>query len=106
MKAAVFHGQRDLQVDEVPEPETRPRSVKIEVSACGICGSDLHEYMAGPIFVPPSGSPHPITGEELPVVLGHEFGGRVGEGVSRVEVGDRVAVEPIFYCGECPFRDA
>lgn len=79
--------------------------MKIEVSWCGICGSDLHEYMAGPIFVPPSGSPHPLTGEEMPVVLGHEFGGQVvevGEGVSRVEVGDRIAVEPIFYCGECP----
>jgi (R,R)-butanediol dehydrogenase/meso-butanediol dehydrogenase/diacetyl reductase len=43
MKAAVFHGQRDLRVDDVPEPETRPGGVKIEVSACGICGSDLHE---------------------------------------------------------------
>jgi (R,R)-butanediol dehydrogenase/meso-butanediol dehydrogenase/diacetyl reductase len=105
MKAAVFHGQRDLRVDDVPEPESRPGGVKIEVSWCGICGSDLHEYTAGPIFVPPSGSPHPLTGEEMPVVLGHEFGGQVvevGEGVSRVEVGDRVAVEPIFYCGECP----
>ena len=105
MKAAVFHGQRGLRVDNVPEPESRPGGVKIEVSWCGICGSDLHEYMAGPIFAPPSGSPHPLTGEEMPVVLGHEFGGRaveVGEGVSRVEVGDRVAVEPIFYCWECP----
>ena len=43
MKAAVFHGQRDLRVDDVPEPETPPGSVKIEVSACEICGSDLHE---------------------------------------------------------------
>jgi (R,R)-butanediol dehydrogenase / meso-butanediol dehydrogenase / diacetyl reductase len=42
MKAAVFHGQRDLRVDDVPEPETRPGGVEIEVSACGICGSDLH----------------------------------------------------------------
>jgi (R,R)-butanediol dehydrogenase / meso-butanediol dehydrogenase / diacetyl reductase len=105
MKAAVFHDQRDLRVDDLPEPETSPGGVKIEVSWCGICGSDLHEYLAGPIFIPPSGSPHPLTGEELPVVLGHEFGGRVvevGDGVSRVEVGDRVAVEPIVYCGECP----
>jgi (R,R)-butanediol dehydrogenase / meso-butanediol dehydrogenase / diacetyl reductase len=105
MKAAVFHDQRDLRVDDLPEPETSPGGVKIEVSWCGICGSDLHEYLAGPIFIPPSGSPHPLTGEELPVVLGHEFGGRVvevGDGDSRVEVGDRVAVEPIVYCGECP----
>jgi (R,R)-butanediol dehydrogenase / meso-butanediol dehydrogenase / diacetyl reductase len=105
MRAAVFHGQRDLRVDDVPEPETRAGNVKIEVSWCGICGSDLHEYLAGPIFVPPAGSPHPLPGEEIPVVLGHEFWGRVvevGDGVSRVEVGERVAVEPIWYCGECP----
>ena len=105
MKAAVFHGQRDLRVDDVSEPETRSGSVKIEVGWCGICGSDLHEYMAGPIFVAPSGSPHPLMGEEMPVVLGHEFGGRlveVGDGASSIEVGDRVAVEPIWYCGECP----
>jgi (R,R)-butanediol dehydrogenase/meso-butanediol dehydrogenase/diacetyl reductase len=105
VRAAVFHDQRDLRVDDVPEPEIRPGDVKIEVSWCGICGSDLHEYLAGPIFIPPSGSPHPLTGEEIPVVLGHEFGGRVvevGDGVSRVEVGNRVAVEPVWYCGECP----
>jgi (R,R)-butanediol dehydrogenase / meso-butanediol dehydrogenase / diacetyl reductase len=105
MKAAVFHGQRDLRVDDVQELEIRPGSVKIEVGWCGICGSDLHEYLAGPIFAPPSGSPHPLTGEEMPIVLGHEFGGRVvevGDGVTRAEVGDRVAIEPIWYCGECP----
>jgi (R,R)-butanediol dehydrogenase/meso-butanediol dehydrogenase/diacetyl reductase len=77
MKAAVFHGKRDLRVDDVPEPESRPGGVKIEVSWCGICGSDLHEYTAGPIFVPTSGSPHPLTREEMPVVLWHEFGGQV-----------------------------
>jgi (R,R)-butanediol dehydrogenase / meso-butanediol dehydrogenase / diacetyl reductase len=49
MKAAVFHDQRDLRVDDVPEPETSPGGVKIEVGWCGICGSDLHEYLAGPI---------------------------------------------------------
>lgn len=41
----------------------------------------------------------------MPVVLGHEFGGRIVEvddGASRVEVGDRIAMEPVWYCGECP----
>jgi (R,R)-butanediol dehydrogenase / meso-butanediol dehydrogenase / diacetyl reductase len=50
MKAAVCQGQRDLRVDDVPEPESRPGGVKTEVSWCGICGSDLHEYMAGPVL--------------------------------------------------------
>ncbi|GAA2253746.1 2,3-butanediol dehydrogenase [Streptomyces ruber] len=64
---------------------------------CGILGTDLHEYMDGPIFVPPAGHPHPISGEEAPVTLGHEFSGTVaalGKGVTGPEVGERVVVEP------------
>lgn len=105
MKALLFYGQKDVRVQEVPEPRVRPGSVKVKVEWCGICGTDLHEYLGGPIFVPAPGNPHPLTGETLPVILGHEFAGQVvevGEGVTRVQVGDRVAVEPILCCGECP----
>lgn len=62
MKAAVFYGPRDVRLEDVQEPEIRPGSVKVKVDWCGICGTDLHEYLAGPIFIPPAGSPHPITG--------------------------------------------
>jgi (R,R)-butanediol dehydrogenase/meso-butanediol dehydrogenase/diacetyl reductase len=79
--------------------------VQIAVDWCGICGSDLHEFLEGPIFIPPKGSPHPITGAELPaVVMGHEFAGvvsGVGAEVTGVSEGDRVAVEPYYVCGEC-----
>ncbi len=77
--------------------------VKIKVEWCGICGSDLHEYVAGPIFIPQDAT-HPLTGEKAPIVMGHEFSGQVveiGEGVTKIQVGDRVVVEPIFACGEC-----
>src|SRR5699024_2758150 len=56
-----------------------------------------HEYLDGPIFIPGKGHPHPITGEEAPVTLGHEFSGTVaalGEGVDDLEVGQHVVVEP------------
>jgi (R,R)-butanediol dehydrogenase/meso-butanediol dehydrogenase/diacetyl reductase len=79
--------------------------VKIAVDWCGICGTDLHEYLEGPIFVPAPGAPHPLTGDHLPVVLGHEFAGTVadvGAGVRSVGVGERVAVEPFYVCGTCP----
>lgn len=105
MKAAVFHGQRDVRLEEVPEPEVRAGSVKVKVDWCGICGTDLHEYLAGPIFVPAPGSPHPLTGETMPVTLGHEFAGEVvevGDGSAEVKAGDRVAIEPVYRCGECP----
>lgn len=104
MKAAVFHGPRDIRLEDVPEPEIRPGNVKVKVDWCGICGTDLHEYLAGPIFIPPEGSPHPITGETLPLTLGHEFAGEVvevGDDSDGISTGDRVAIEPVFRCGEC-----
>ncbi len=104
MRAARFHGRENITIDEIPEPELRPGTVAIDVAWCGICGSDLHEYLEGPIFVPSPGHPHPLSGEELPVTMGHEFSGTVaalGEGVTDLAVGDGVVVEPYFTCGDC-----
>lgn len=99
MQAAVWYAAKDLRVEEVPVPTINgPHAVKVKVAACGICGSDLHEYAAGPIFIP-VGKPHPISGEQAPIIMGHEFAGEVveiGEKVTRVKVGDRVAIEPIL----------
>lgn len=103
MQALRWHGVKDLRVETIQEPVTQKGQVKIRVEACGICGSDLHEYAAGPIFIP-EGTPHPLTNEQAPIVMGHEFSGQiveVGEGVAALKVGDRVVVEPIFACGKC-----
>jgi (R,R)-butanediol dehydrogenase / meso-butanediol dehydrogenase / diacetyl reductase len=105
MKAARFHGPGDIRIEDVPESPVGPGQVEVTVDWCGICGTDLHEYLEGPIFIPPSGSPHPLTGQTLPVVMGHEFAGvvtAVGSGVGGVREGDRVAVEPYYVCGKCP----
>lgn len=104
MKAARFHGRKDIRIEDVPEPELRAGTVKIDVAWCGICGTDLHEYLEGPIFVPAPGRPHPLTHEDAPVTLGHEFSGTVsdvGNGVEGLAVGDRVVVEPYFVCNDC-----
>ncbi|GAB6989075.1 2,3-butanediol dehydrogenase [Paenibacillus pini] len=103
MKALRWHGQKDLRLDTIEEPAALKGKVKIKVEWCGICGSDLHEYTSGPIFIP-NEAPHPLTGEQAPVVMGHEFSGQVvevGEGVTKVKAGDRVVVEPIYACGTC-----
>ena len=106
MKAARFHGREDVRIEDIPEPELRAGAVKIDVAWCGICGSDLHEYLEGPIFVPAPGHPHPLSHEESPVTLGHEFSGtvsEVGEGVTGLAKGDNVVVEPSFVRDECGF---
>lgn len=97
MRAARYYDQKDIRIEDIPEPELRPGTVAIDVAWCGICGTDLHEYLEGPIFIPPKGSPHPISGEEAPVTIGHEFSGTItglGDGVSDLEVGQNVVVEP------------
>jgi (R,R)-butanediol dehydrogenase/meso-butanediol dehydrogenase/diacetyl reductase len=103
MLAARFYDKLDIRIEEVPVPEIRAADdVLIEVSYCGICGTDLHEYMVGPIVTP--SSPHPLTGATLPQTLGHEFSGTVaaiGSDVREVHVGDRVSVCPIITCGRC-----
>lgn len=63
----------------------------------------MHEYAAGPIFVPVK-EPHYVSQDRAPIVMRHEFSGRVievGAGVTRVQPGDPVVVEPILSCGEC-----
>ncbi len=97
MKAARYYDRGDIRIEDIPEPQLGPGEVGIEVAYCGICGTDLHEYLDGPIFVPPAGHPHPISGESAPVTLGHEMSGVVyalGAGVTDLAVGEHVVVEP------------
>lgn len=92
MKAAVLYGNRDMRVEEVPDPTPKEDEVMIKVSRNGICGTDLHEYLEGPIFATKG------------IIMGHEFSGTVAEVGSKVtdfKVGDRVVAVPFFYCGTC-----
>ncbi len=104
MKAAVWHGRQDVRIENVPEPPAPPRGqLQVRVSFCGICGTDLHEYVGGPLYIPLD-RPHPATGVQAPVIIGHEMSGEVtavGQDVADFAVGDRVAACPIIGCGKC-----
>jgi (R,R)-butanediol dehydrogenase / meso-butanediol dehydrogenase / diacetyl reductase len=105
MKAANWYERGVLRVEDIALPEPGAGEVRVKVLACGICGSDMHEYRTGPFLIPKK--PHPLTGQTGgPVVLGHEFSAQidaVGNGVSRFAIGDRVTVNPLIYCGECSY---
>ena len=105
MLAARFYDQKDIRLEDVPVPRVKaPDDVLVQVAWCGICGTDLHEYVVGPIVTPIR--PHPLTGATLPQTLGHEFSARVvevGSDVVGVHVGDRVAVMPAIVCGRCHY---
>lgn len=97
MKAARYYGRNDIRIEDITEPTVGPGEVGVQVAFCGICGTDLHEYLDGPIFCPAPGHPHPISGEDAPITLGHEMSGVVyalGDGVDDLAVGDHVVVEP------------
>src|SRR5436190_1798475 len=93
MKAVVWHGKRDVRVDEVPDPAIEePTDVIVQVTSSGICGSDLHLYEVLAPFM------------EEGDVLGHEPMGivtDVGREVERVKPGDRVVVPFNISCGHC-----
>jgi 2-desacetyl-2-hydroxyethyl bacteriochlorophyllide A dehydrogenase len=104
MRALRFHGNRHLSIDDIPIPALKPGWVLIHNAFSGICGSDLHEYLIGPKTSPTT--PHVLTGETIPSVLGHEFSGTVvelGEGVRDLKFGDRCAVFPVLTCGTCGY---
>ncbi|MEP9381819.1 2,3-butanediol dehydrogenase [Nocardioides sp. KR10-350] len=97
MRAARYYDRGDIRIEDVDEPTVGPGQVGIDIAWCGICGTDLHEYAEGPIFIPPAGHPQPISKESAPVTIGHEMSGvvyAVGEGVDDVKIGDHVVVEP------------
>lgn len=96
MKEAILYGVREFRIVETDKPQIGPEDVFIKVKACGICGSDMHTYRRGPSVAETDRKPVP----------GHEFSGEVveiGNKVTRVQVGDRVGVEPLVGCGECYF---
>ena len=99
MKALRWHARRDLRLDNVDSRTPAAGEVRITVAWCGLCGTDLHEFNAGPVIIPTE-TPHPLTGETAPVTLGHEISGtiaEVGGGVTAWQVGDRVTVEPLLF---------
>jgi threonine dehydrogenase-like Zn-dependent dehydrogenase len=95
MKALAWHGKADIRCDEVPDPKIEhPRDAIIKVTACAICGSDLHIY--GGII------PEMRSGD----IMGHENLGEVvevGSENKKLKVGDRVVVPFTISCGECFF---
>jgi len=97
MKAARLFGPRDLRTVDEPVPELRPGEALVRVRAVSVCHSDIHYYRYGRIG---------DTVSDVPLVLGHEFGGEVVEvtpGVEGVRIGDIVAVEPAISCGHCRY---
>jgi L-iditol 2-dehydrogenase len=91
MKSLRLHAIGQLSLDDLPTPIPGPGEVRVRVAFCGVCGSDIPRIFS-------KGTYH------FPTAPGHEFAGTVdalGPGVSTVSPGDRVAVFPLLWCGNC-----
>jgi L-iditol 2-dehydrogenase len=90
MRAVVYRGVNDMRVETVPVPAIGPGELLVKVATCGICGTDLKKIHTG--------------SHSAPRIFGHEMAGtivKVGEAVTRFEVGERVMVFHHVPCGEC-----
>jgi 2-desacetyl-2-hydroxyethyl bacteriochlorophyllide A dehydrogenase len=93
MQAVLFPSPRQISIESMPDPVCAADEAIIQVSQVGICGTDLHIY-------------HDEYHSTFPLIAGHEFVGRVvdvGRDASWLARGERVAVDPNLYCGECYF---
>jgi L-iditol 2-dehydrogenase len=90
MRAVVYRGVNDMRLETVPVPEIGPGELLIKVVTCGICGTDLKKIHTG--------------SHSAPRIFGHEMSGtivKVGEGMTRFELGERVVVHHHVPCGDC-----
>ena len=93
--ACRIHGARDLRLEPELAGELATHEVELRLGAGGICGSDLHYYEHGRVGA---------FQIHEPLIPGHEASGvvaRVGAGVTRVAVGQKVAINPSHACGHC-----
>ena len=91
MKALVFHGIKDIRIEEVTKPKINQDEILVRVSYAGICGTDARIYNGTKKITPPR-----IPGHELAGVIVE-----VGQGVKGYREGERVTVYPMLHCGEC-----
>ena len=95
MKALVYHGAKDVRIDDKPKPEIKDKEdIILRVTSTALCGSDLHLYHGT------------VQGMEPGQTLGHEFMGIVeekGSGVDELQIGDRVVIPFNISCGNCWF---
>ena len=94
MKAAVLTRYREFEIKDVPVREIQPGEVLVKIEYASICGSDMHIF---------TGDFHPRT--PVPFIPGHEMAGvieKCGNDVKGYKSGDKVAIDPIIWCGKCP----
>lgn len=109
MIAAVYHGRNDVRVETVADPgPLAADEVRLRVVRAALCGTDAGEFAHGPRMIPLH-SPHPGSGHQGPMIIGHEFVGYIdalGAEVEGLSVGQRIVPGAGMWCGKCSWCQA
>ena len=103
MYGLVYHGNKNVRLENVPEPEPDRNEVKIKIDFCGICATDIEEYEFGPKFIS-FDTPHPLTQSKVPLIIGHEITGTIvslGANVTNVKIGTKIVLDGTISCMKC-----
>ena len=101
LRALRWYAAHDLRLEQVPTPELKPGQARVRVERVGLCGTDIEEYLHGPLDIPMA-RPHPRSGRSAPLVPGHEVVGVVVECPDDLTwVGRRVIPDVVNGCGRC-----
>jgi 2-desacetyl-2-hydroxyethyl bacteriochlorophyllide A dehydrogenase len=93
MLASVFNGNKNIVLTDYPLRALEKNELLIKVAFCGVCGTDRHIYEGK-------------ASSSIPVILGHEYAGIIVEksdSDSKLNIGDKVAIDPNIYCGHCDY---
>ena len=96
MKAVLFYGPENIKYEDVRIRPLQKGEVLVKIMSALTCGTDVKTYRRG----------HPLLIKSIPSGFGHEFSGiieKLGEGVTKFSVGDRVVAANSAPCGECFF---
>lgn len=102
MRAAVYYGRRDIRIERVPIPVPAGRDVLVRVLRSGLCGTDVTEWLSGPVMIPLT-TEHPHSHHHGPMIPGHEMVGEIIEAPegSGLEPGMIAVSGAQVACGEC-----
>jgi L-iditol 2-dehydrogenase len=93
MLAAVFQGNKQINLGDYTLPKLSKDELLVQIGSCGICGTDRHIYDGK-------------APSSIPIILGHEFSGTVvekGDLNLEIKIGQKIAVDPNIYCGQCDY---
>ncbi len=103
MKALLYHGNKDIRLEEIEKPKQKSNEALVKVKYTSLCATDIEEWQYGPLWIQ-TATLNPLSGKKAPLVMGHEISGvvdSVGDFNHQNLIGTRVVINNVLTCGNC-----